>query len=78
VCEMKYKTTQSKKSGGRRGREAIKCVRSDDLDAIGLQGIMGWGWGCVEVDESSRWSQLTGRDGRKGKDPRVMMTVVLM
>lgn len=56
------------------------CVRSDDLDAITLQHSVAWGWGCMEVNGSSgggRWSQLTGRDGRRGKDPCVMTVTLL-
>lgn len=72
---------QRKRKGEGDGERVTECVRSDDLDAIRLQGNMDWGWGCMEVNGSTagggRWSQLTGRDWRRGKDSLVIAMMLI-
>lgn len=68
------------KAKAERGKERESQSVSDQMTLMALDCGAGQG-GCVEVDGNSvsggRWSQLIGRDGRRGKAPHAMAMMLM-
>lgn len=71
---------KAERERGKEGESESQSV-SDQMTLMALDCGAGVGGGCMEVDGNSvsggRWSQLIGRDGRRGKAPHAMAMMLM-